>query len=453
MSRGLARLTLISIGIAAAALSGACSATSIQPLNPLAGSVREQTAAFSVLYTFAGGTNGYVPVGGLVRDASGAFYGTTYFGGANQRGTVYKLTPAGSGFTQSILYSFAGGSDGAFPTGSLTIDRTGALYGTTLNGGSSQCEFGNGCGTVFRLTPSVNGYTESVLHRFSPNSGGYNPYAGVVVAKNGALYGTAAHGGLHLTGAYCNTSSSSSGCGVVYELAPSGSSYAYRVLYSFGKQQVGFQPVGGLTAGARGVLYGTAQDGGNFSGGAGTVFSLTPSGTKYRFAVLHFFKDTDGAFPQSTLVAGAGGTLFGTTAMGGRQACSGGCGTVFELLPAGSKYTLRTLHSFDGKDGSDPAAGVTLGTGGVLYGTAAGGGSLKCHGGKVAGCGVLFELVPSGKIYVEKTLYQFGNTTSGFYPSAGLIFAAGKVFGVAEFGGASPSTCVTSDRCGTVFAF
>ncbi|HEY5093721.1 MAG TPA: choice-of-anchor tandem repeat GloVer-containing protein [Candidatus Eremiobacteraceae bacterium] len=159
-----------------------------------------------VRYSFQGGNDGSDPTGNLIADSSGALYGTTADGNALGYGIVFKLTPSGSGYVESILYAFGGGTDGQRPMAGLIADSTGALYGTTYVGGNGLplCGTSIGCGTVFKLTPSGNSYTESILYRFQYNPPGPGvwdgafPYSGVVADASGALFGTT-YGGTQST--------------------------------------------------------------------------------------------------------------------------------------------------------------------------------------------------------------------------------------------------------------
>jgi uncharacterized repeat protein (TIGR03803 family) len=169
----------------------------------------------TTLYTFTGGTDGGAPSAGLIFDSSGALYGTTSFGGdpacvqGESCGTVFKLTlpSGGSGaWTESVLYAFTGGSDGAAPEASLIFDSTGALYSTTIGGGefSSTCGLGPGagCGTVFKVTPPSGGigaWTESVLYAFQGGSDGDNPVTPLLMLGSN-LYGTTQYGGVPNSG-------------------------------------------------------------------------------------------------------------------------------------------------------------------------------------------------------------------------------------------------------------
>jgi uncharacterized repeat protein (TIGR03803 family) len=263
-----------------------------------------------VLYSFTGGADGGYPgYGDVVFDQAGNLYGTTSLGGVNGFGTVFKLTPSGGGWTESVLYSFAGGNDGAFPYSGVTFDKVGNLYGTTTSGGA------NGGGTVYQLTPSEIGWTETVLWNFQAASDGSYPVGGVIFDQAGNLYGTTANGG------------PSSG-GTVYELTPSGGNWVFTLLYSFS----GYAgPFGGLAMDAAGSLYGTTYQDGTYH--LGSAFKLTLSGGSWIYTDLHDF-DTGGIYPIGSVVLDAGGNLYGTASAGGSQGCGGnGCGVVWEITP------------------------------------------------------------------------------------------------------------------------
>ena len=211
----------------------------------------------TVLYIFRGGNDGYLPVSGLIRDKAGNLYGATMFGGQraagcdNGCGTVFKLAPDG---TETVLYAFNGGSDGAFPTGGPMKGNAGDLYGATGYGGGTGCG-GEGCGTVFKLAPDGK---ETVLHAFASGNDGAAPDAGLIQDKAGNLYGTTYSGGAGCTFIY--------GCGTIFKLAPDGTE---TVLYAFGKDHQNGTYPNNLLKGAGGRFYGTANSGGS---GYGTVF-------------------------------------------------------------------------------------------------------------------------------------------------------------------------------------
>lgn len=267
----------------------------------------------TILHSFEwNGIDGFGPSAGLVMDKKGNLYGTTSFGGAHGDGTVFELTPSG---TETILYSFEGsGTDGYNPESTLLLDAEGNLYGTTGNGGSY------GYGTVFKLTPAG---TETILHSFGESGDGYYPSASLIFDKKGNLYGTTGTGGAY-------------GYGTVFELAFSGTE---TILHSFNANGTdGTNPEAGLVLGKKGTLYGTTVSGGALCSpsGCGTVFELAPS--KKKESILHSFGATgDGYYPYGGLVLDKEGNLYGTTYLGGYNAgeCAyfGGCGTVFKVTP------------------------------------------------------------------------------------------------------------------------
>lgn len=320
------------------------------------------------------GTDGSGPQG-LIFDAAGNLYGTTSRGGASKFGTVFELTPNGSGgWAETILHSFYG-KNGNGPVGSLIFDAAGNLYGTTGSGGAYHYY-----GTAFELTPNGSGgWTEILLHSFNDNgTDGCNPQAGLVFDSAGNLYGTT-----WTCGAY--------GGGTVFGLKRNkvGGGWSERVLHNFrnnGKD--GFQPASSLVVDATGNLYGTTVFGGAGPNGEGTVFGMRHKlGGGWEEGVLHSFGSygTDGSQPYAAVLFDSAGNLYGTTELGGAQ----GLGAVFGMRhKPGGGWEEGVLHSFDnnGTDGSYPQAGVILDDVGDLYGT-------TTQGGADAG-GVAFELEP-----------------------------------------------------------
>jgi uncharacterized repeat protein (TIGR03803 family) len=180
-------------------LGGAHSAGTVFRLSPLAGGQWK----FTTLYGFAGQPDAAFPYGGLITDGKNNFYGTTYYGGTNGVGTVFKLDLTAK--KESVLYSFAEGTDGGYPTSTLVFDTVGNMYGTTSMGGIPACD----CGTVFELSP-VRGqdtWKETVLHRFKGDPDGANPYYGLDPDPSGNLFSTTASGG-------------NSEAGIVFEFTP-----------------------------------------------------------------------------------------------------------------------------------------------------------------------------------------------------------------------------------------
>jgi uncharacterized repeat protein (TIGR03803 family) len=292
------------------------------------------TVAHSFAYS-----DGQSPSAGLILATNGNFYGTTYVGGAIGYGTVFKVTANGA---LTTLHSFDG-TDGGYPDGNVAQATNGNFYGTTQAGGA------NNFGTVFEVTPSG---TLTSLYSFCSVSGcedGQNPYAGLIQATNGNLYGTTL---------YANT------YGTIFQSTPAGvvTTIVYFDYFN------GAGPDDQLFQGTDGFLYGTTGGGGN--NGYGTVFKTSTDGT---LTTIYNFSSTDGAYPYTGLIEGSDGKFYGTTNQGGSStSCVGGCGTIFNVTSSG---TLTTLHSFDGADGSYPQSTLVQDTNGTFYGTARYGGA------------------------------------------------------------------------------
>jgi uncharacterized repeat protein (TIGR03803 family) len=320
----------------------------------------------------------------------------------------------------TTLHSFAGGSDGATPYNEAVIGSSGELYGTTSAGG------GSNDGTVFMLTPpgtTGGSWTETVLHAFHGSDGSL-PQAGVVIGPGGVLYGTAEQGG-------------SSSYGVVFSLTPPaspGGSWTETTLYTFTGGDDGGDPRQ-LVVGSAG-LYGTTDAGG--PSGQGTVFSLTPpaspGGSWTKTTLYAFAGGSDGAVPYGGVAIGVGGVLYGTTFFGG----SSNAGTVFSLTPPaspGDSWTETLLHTFTGgSDAANPYVGVTIGSGGVLYGTTQYGGT--------SGSGTVFAVTPptsAGGLWTETVLQSFAYSGLGGQGPVALIVIrpGGNVCSTAPDGGAS----------------
>jgi len=271
----------------------------------------------SVLYNFVGPPDGADPEAGLIRDAMGNLYGTTAGGGAAGYGTVFKIDASG---TETVLYSFTGPPDGAYPYAGLAMDASGNLYGTTREGGTGQCtQPGNGvgCGTIFKLDTTG---TESVLYSFAGPPDGGNPYAGLIMDAKGNLYGATSEGG----SGQCKQSGNVVGCGTIFKLDTTGTE---SVLYSFSGAPDGAYPYAGLVMDAKGNLYGTTEGGGSSGGGYGTAFKVNKVGEE---TVLHTFTGrSDGASPFGGLIRDAKGNLYGTAAYQGAH----GRGVVFKITP------------------------------------------------------------------------------------------------------------------------
>lgn len=213
----------------------------------------------------------------------------------------------------------------------------------------------------------------------------------------------------------------------------------------------GYLPQAGVILDDAENVYGTTLYGGTgiCTGdlGCGTVYEVTPAGRSVTEKVLYSFQGgADGAFPFASLVRDSSGNLYGTTSAGGSDTCSGGCGTVFELSPSGGSWKETVIHTFTGgDDGATPWAPLIFDSAGNLYGTASAGGTV--------GNGTVFELSLSGGVWQETILYAFsGGAGEGIGPQAPVVFdSAGNLFGTTTYGGNSEGTCASFGSCGTVF--
>ena len=260
----------------------------------------------TTLYSFEYGNDGIHPdLGNLVFDSAGNIYGTTYSGGTYVRGTVFKLARSGNGWTESLLYSFTGGSDGDFPYNGVAFDSAGNLYGTTSEGGSY------GYGTVYELSPSGSGWTETTLYSFTGGDDGVNPIGSVAIDAPGNLYGTASSGG-------------SGGVGTAWELSPSNGGWAFTLLHSFsGRTYPG--PSATPTLDAAGNIYGTSTYTGE---GFGEAFKLTSTGDGWTYT-SYDFDGSNAHAPSCSVALDANGNLYGTAPLGGTE----DWGVVWEITP------------------------------------------------------------------------------------------------------------------------
>lgn len=344
-------------------------------------------------------TNGANPTGLVLAD-DGNFYGTTQSAGANGLGTIFKIT---SGGALTVLHSFAG-SDGAIPFGELVQGSDGSLYGTTSAGGAHTD------GTVFKITTAG---VLTTLYSFCSRklcADGYDPTSGLVEGNDGNLYGTTIYGGAYEPK------------GTVFRITRAG---VLTRLYSFCTQQQsacpdGSNPETALALGSDGNFYGTTASGG--SADAGTVFKISPSGA---LTTLHSFCSqpacSDGTIP-SGLTQATDGNFYGVTAGGGGSCgVSIGCGTIFQITPAGS---LTTLYNFSGTDGFGPEGGLLQGTDGILYGTTAGGGT----GGLNDLNGTVFSLSMGLGPFVKSTQESGKMGQTGGILGQGFTGATGVAF-------------------------
>ena len=349
-----------------------------------------------VLHHFGSENDGKYPVGELVFDKAGSLYGATTYGGAGH-GSVFKLTPPATGgdvWTESVLYRFRGADDGANPWSGLVFDDSGALYGTTLWGGT------HSRGAVFRLTPprTAGGeWRESILYSFRGGDDGVGPKARLVLDAGGALYGTTESGG-------------ASDRGTVFKLTPpakAGGAWIKSTLYSFLGGADGAEPFSAVVSGPDGSLYGATYYGGgarNCSGGCGIVFQLKPpaeNAGKWTESVLYKFQGgaNDGGNPSGVIMA-ADGSLFGAANSRGANLC----GVVFQLSPPakGSAAWKETiLYNFPTPAAPDPG-GRTQGSD-----VAEKGARDISYGGLALGRdGALFGVSPKGGVHQMGVVYE-----------------------------------------------
>ncbi len=356
----------------------------------------------TLIYQFQNLPDGNDPNGGLIIDEAGNFYGVTAYGGSGGCillgikvgcGTVFEVSPPsqkGGQWTETILYSFQGGSDGYVPNGNLVFDKAGSLYGaTTYGGGHGSCNspYYQYCGTVFRLTPPKQKggkWAEKVLYSFKGGTDGANPNGGLVLDHKGAVYGTTFSGGNQNCGL-----DGSVGCGTAFELhpkGPKGKGWEETQLHVFTDDDDGGLPSAGLTFGNSNVLYGVSL---------GRVFRLAHESGRWKKTNLYDFcnQSGGGCDPEGSLIFDSSGNLYGTTYYGFVNELRGSVFCLRRPKKKGGAWDIEYLHGFVKlPDGLYPAAGLTFDATGNLYSTTQQGGSgTGCHEG---GCGTVFEVSP-----------------------------------------------------------
>jgi hypothetical protein len=350
----------------------------------------------TTLYSFHNTGDGARPTDGLIFDGKGNLYGTTSDSNAGGYGVIFQLAPSskqGVAWTETVLYHFQGGTDGATPYGGLVFDEKRNLYGTTTD-------------TVFELSPPTEpggAWTFTLLHEFAGGTGdGTYSHAGLVRDQWGNLYGSTVWGGYE-GNKYCG----SIGCGTAFEVSPPaapGGAWTEKVIHFFGVGDDGFNPDGALTLDANGNLYGTTYSGGKPLGG--TAFQLAPPsepGGAWTESVIHSFSysRSDGAAPGATMILDRAGNLYGTTLFGGNSCFYNGtqygCGVVFKLSPPGTgggAWNETVLYFFQRgvRTAKQPGGSLLFDNLGNLYGTTVGGGYSACTADGADGCGTVFEI-------------------------------------------------------------
>ena len=402
MARLLAQrsLSLISLLAAAIVISVA-----------LAPATHAQTE--SVLYKFTKGLDGSNPLGNLAFDSAGNLYGAANGGPASGTNAIFRLSPTSSGWKESVLHIFDGGKDG-YTLGGVLLDSAGNVYGTTITGGYLAGCSGNGCGTVYKLSPnSKGGWIKSALYAFTGKQDSENPTSTLILDVGGNLYGTTSHGG-NLD--YCD----SYDCGVVFQISPTSSGeWKQSVLHVFTGSGDGGRPNDGLAFDAAGNLYGTTEFGGAY--GYGTVYRLSPSASGWTETVLYSFNGNgfEGGFPYSGPILDAAGNIYGITIGGGN-----GYGKLYELTPDGAQWAQNVLYSFTSGDTlANPQ--LKFDALGNVWATTETGGTGK---------GTVLKFSPP--TWTETVIYNLPGGPDGKYPLGGVIFdAAGNIYGTAYEGG------------------
>jgi hypothetical protein len=274
-------------------------------------------ASGDLVFDKAGNLYGATLFGGGKGTTCDSLYG-------GQCGTVFKLSPPknkGGKWTEKVLHRFAGGTDGANPNGGLVLDAGGIVYGTSFSGGNQNCKYAGsiGCGTAFRLQPPAQKgvpWVEKRLYVFTGGNDGGQPNGGLIFDAKGSLYGTAGGG-------------NPSGGGIAFQLAASnGRRWKETVLHWFSNNGPGAFTAG-LSFDSSGNLYGPTAEGAQFRGTVVQLERPAREGGRWLPLVLYSFLGApDGAGPAARLLFDAVGSLYGTTEGGGG---SGSYGTVFEV--------------------------------------------------------------------------------------------------------------------------
>jgi len=360
-----------------------------------------------------GSDDGEYPATDLVVDARGSIFGTTTEGGDFGSGTVFKLTPSDDGWSETILYSFTSGADGAQPYNGVTLDAQGNLYGTAVTGGDvNACD--GGCGVVYKLSNDGGTWTQTVLYTFSGGNDGSGPGAGLTFDGSGNLYGMTPTGGEF-------------GLGVIYQLTPGpNDTWQFRVIHAFTGGLDGATGSAGRMLLDGGNLYGAATVGG--AHGKGNIFRLSPTQGGWKLRTLYSFKgQPDGGLPYGALTRDPAGNLYGTTYYEGAY----GYGTVYQLSPNSGEWTEKVLYSFrSGAGGNSPISHLNLDAGGALYGTTSEGGAPGCS------CGTIFKLTPSDGRWRYSVQHAFRGAPDGAYAYNGMVASPnGSYYGTTVIGG------------------
>ncbi|MGA8491423.1 MAG: choice-of-anchor tandem repeat GloVer-containing protein [Terriglobales bacterium] len=370
-------------------------------------------SSYTVLHNFADGQDGGSPQGTLVLNPKGVIYGACDGGGAKALGTAFQLVDHGGNlWEETVIYNFGHYTSGDGVNGSLALDGSGNLFGTTTDGGPHDV------GTLYELSPRAHGWDLNVLYEYGTDTG-------VILDKAGNIYGYFGPGDY--------------GGGAISELVHASNGWSLKTLYSFCDPNCGYGegPLAPLSWDAAGNLYGTTYFGGNGppncpgSLGCGVAFQMTRnSDSSWKYHVLHRFAafPTDGQSPYGGLTVDGKGNVYGTTTHGGKY----DNGTVFELTPvAGGRWKQTVLYDFPSVYlGGAPGSNLLFDKAGNLYGTA-GGGNLSCP----ETCGVIFKLTSQAPGKWKYSLVHKFDGSDGDTPNGLTMDGAGNLYGTTEYGG------------------
>jgi uncharacterized repeat protein (TIGR03803 family) len=380
-----------------------------------------------IIYSFNLQPDGYFPTAPLVADGQGNLYGGTFIGGTYGKGCVFGLSRSGSGWVETVLYSFTGGIDGNGPEGALTFDKSGNLWGATGGGGAYKE------GAIFELTPNGGGsWSETVVYSFGASSSdGYGPQGSLIFDAQGNAYGVT------------QASNGTRKGGTVFKLSLGANGWQNQTLYTFAypSQSGPAFPVGGLTMDAQGNLYGVTSFGGTYN--AGAVFEMVHAKNgKYVEKVLHNFDSADGLEPLAGLTLGANGTLYGAVSLGGSLQSCRACGVVFELKKdSGGNWNETVLYQLDGTHGAVAIGPVVFDSLGNAYI------ATQVGGPSIYDIGCVLELTPSASgPWTPTVLHDFLHPnymgTDGKAPYGGVIIDHGQLYGTTSSGGANDAGTV-----------
>jgi len=354
-----------------------------------------QAQTFTDVYSFTGGTDGAWPYTGrlAMNRATGTLYGTDYYYGSSYYGAVWAVTTAG---VETTLYDFTGGTDGGYPYAGVVRDSAGNLYGDTYYGGSSSYY-----GVVYKLGTAGN---ETVLHSFTGGTDGGYPYQGLARDKKGNLYGTTTYGGAN-------------SYGVIFKIDSAGN---FSVLHNFNYSSTDacYPYYGSVRLDGKGNLYGVTDSCGADS--YGTLWEYSAKGT---FSLLYSFTGgADGGYPYGTPARDGKGNTYGTTSYGGANSYYG---TVWQVSKTGAETTLHSF-SYSDTDACYVYGGLALDKNGNLYGL-----SDSCGANYD---GALFEVSSSGTLTL---LHSFDYSDGGYcFNNEVLLGPKGVLYGPCSSGGA-----------------